>query len=200
MDNQHHEALALYGVPLGCAESAAVGTTSRCTLSSPDGFVEMIAANFDIGLVDPPAPPNHGAMRSCRRDKARCKHAHPVVDGARIDGDTAFGQPRHDIGVAEAIAQRVADSAGNDVIREPVAPERWRGVGRYAPTTVDAGDIAVIHPAVLLKSIIWEVVAYCPWRITPYHGRGTTRGFRPSVFVVFVCVRGLGYTFGYIPC
>ena len=35
--------IALYAkgmsVPLGCAESVAVGTTSRCNLSLPDGFV-----------------------------------------------------------------------------------------------------------------------------------------------------------------
>ncbi len=112
-----------------------------------DGTDEVVPtrADVDLGLVDPPAPPNHGAMRSGCRDKARCKHAHPVVDGARIDGDAAFGQPLRHFDIAEAIAELPADRERDDVVREAIAAESGGRSCGYATST----GAAPIHLALL---------------------------------------------------
>lgn len=63
-------------------------------------------------------------MRSCCINEAWREGAHPIVDGARIDDDAAFGEPLADVGVAEAKAQLPADGEGNHLIGEAVTAER----------------------------------------------------------------------------
>jgi hypothetical protein len=48
------------------------------------------AGNFDIGLVDEPAPPDGMAKGSRRVDQQRCEPLHPAVQREVVDLDAAF--------------------------------------------------------------------------------------------------------------
>ena len=79
------------------------------------------ATNLQVRFIDSPATPNRGTMHTCCVDEVRGEGPHPVIDRARIDGDTPLGQPLDHICIAQPIPQIPADGKADDVVRKAVA-------------------------------------------------------------------------------
>ncbi len=95
-------------------------------------------ADLEVRFVYAPPRSDWRTMHPCRSDDAWRKRLHPGIQRARVNGHAALSQPRRHIGIAEAIAQRVAHRQGDGRIREALATE---GSAR------SRGHPAAAHPA-----------------------------------------------------
>ncbi len=71
--------------------------------------VAPVTSDLKVGFIHAPPPIDRRTVLVYRRDAAEGEGTHPSVDGARIDGDPPFGQPRGYVRIAQAIAEIPAD-------------------------------------------------------------------------------------------
>jgi hypothetical protein len=84
--------------------------------------VPPVARDFDVGLIDEPAPPYDMAARSCRVDQQRRETLHPPKQGDVIDVDAALSEELLEIAVRQSEAEIPADCQHDHLGREPETP------------------------------------------------------------------------------